>query len=84
MGVAFMGKLPVVIQDTPQLAFVHLDIVIAKYLYQIPFAEGQFLYIQDLTRRYGLSLIFCSGSSFVRILISASASDLRFCRTLSL
>ena len=27
--------------------FVHLDVVIAKDLYQIPLAEGQFLYIQD-------------------------------------
>ena len=47
MGVPFMGKLPAVIQDTPQLAFVHLDVVIAKDLYQIPLSEGQFLYIQD-------------------------------------
>ncbi len=47
MGVPFMGKLPAIIQDATQLAFVYLDIVIAKNLYHISLAKGQFLYIQN-------------------------------------
>ena len=38
MSVPFVGKLPSVIQDTTQLAFVHLDVVIAKNLYHISYA----------------------------------------------